>query len=1035
MHQYPVVDGDIKVTDLLCALAWRTRDLLFHRMKYLCQDDELLSSKYDAEGDAPTLVGADPLNEKTIEERLSDVAQEIAQDAALALWTFGYVRAVSGIPSEALLQVCCTILCQNPMDLRQRAQNDYPLYLWDQRSSSASYVEASFVIGSNDAVEKLARSEDFPHSNDDLDQVAGSDSEEELAFDSSQGYSQGEHEQSENSKDSLSPSSTSPNGEDVKIYDMDDGNEEELDDGAVLLDWLSPKEVNDVMWALAAHGERREGVSSKHPKRRHHLHVDDRLSETAAALCDISFDRILAWLRQDRQTLKLRLEREPFEAPDSDEGELSEYTESLEPEQIEPQEVGSEDVGEKIESSDDLLESRDEPSQVDRERPVDDIIDEGLTFPVTLLRPGIEESDEENRDDINDVINRPREAVPQGTGNEAADLGVLQTGVAVDAATLLAAEESEQFMTENPDFSRGMLEISGDESGIAVDAATLLAAEEAGEFPVSRSESPDEVIVNDTLDGLEAGVLNNEESILLNNPPIPDAGSSVPYEYPEDESAAPFHDQSPKPQDEDEYVHRELIFGPSELCTIAWAVTELKDSLRVSVIMEVAKNIALRGSECLVGQSGSTLSNIAQAISKVVVEVGNDENSDNLQVVLDWVAQEAYRSTEGELFDQNDEANMNILSRRLLEHFEPPELSRLVFSLAAARCSTCGDDVRATKSTVGLVTMALAIAGEKGDLCDPEEVACIVFAYLELVYPLLSDRKLAEADIELGKLLVKVEFSLSEWESGALAASKARDRDDRRRRSRLVSFFGRRWSKRDHEYEESSEDYDDYTVPSLLSEKARLPLLKDFPVDPSTLSKLTWSSSCLARSVFPSTSDTLARVALRLFTSRNGRLLREECQIYDLASIGTLFYIFTNKTYPSTFHRFSLYEFAGLARAAVTVGSSLRELVSLFARRLVKVLNECPGLWETSPPIHSAALLFSLGRLGVKYNPSHGQDASTIYRRLQLVSPLPRFNSRDLDLLPPSVLVQMVRSFVPCQECSEGRGSHYPLFVSCRFGV
>ncbi|KAL7563814.1 hypothetical protein ACA910_019547 [Epithemia clementina (nom. ined.)] len=961
-HQQQVI-SDVNVLDLLRALAWRTRELLLHRIKFLCQDD-LLESNSDEDNDEDE----GKKKEKTIEERLSDVAQEIAEDAAIALWTFGTVQVMSGIPSEALFQVCNTILCQNPTDLRRRAQNEYLFYLLDRqtsespntkkRSASTTSVAASLNIGSNDAVEKLARSEDSTSDTDDAVMDTNNDEGDDRYVGS--GASGTKNGGNEPARSSLQMSEA----------------DEQLDDNTILLDWLSPKQVSNILWALAVHGERREmavGGGAQSTGRQRHRRQEDRMesiSETAATLCDISFDRILSWLQQDGKTLtKQKLEEKEKQracdartsaVPSHDNGnDASDFG-------IQDSEFLYEDEN-KIEEPESNLDYSSPPFLSHDETTVehdldDEIVDEGLAIPIGLLRressgatkdPEAIESDTDTFSEGSTVDVDASAIIAAEEDDKDDDLcSSEERGMIVDAATLLAEEADHR--------------PSDQEHGTAVDAAALLAAEEAGELPPPESVDDDEEFSDDT-NGSDFRPLEFGED-----------------EYQEDNAAPKYADDEAyllhDTLDDDDFS--EVVFSPSDLCSIAWSVTELKDSLRHSVIKQVASTVVLLGSECLSGQNGSALSNLAQAISKVVVEVGNVDDSDDLHTVLEWIAEEAYATTI-EQHPGADAEESNIAAQRLLYRFQPPELSRLVFSLAAARCSTSGDEVRATKSAMGLAALALQLGGEGSAVCSPEDIACILFAFLELVYPLLSAQERSTAEIQLGKLFVIVELAVSEWESGVSSLNQSRDHLDTKETSRFVSFFGRRWSKLDHrKYEQQADDFDDYTVPSLLNEKTRLPLLKDFPIDPSTLSKLTWSSSRVSRSANPSTSDTLARVALRLFTSRNGRLLREECQVYDLASI---------------------------ARAAATVSSSLREMVSLFSRRLVRVLNESPNLWETSPPLHSVSLLFSLGRLGVKYNPSH-RDDTLMHRRLQLVSSLPSFSSRDLDTLPLSFLVYLLRA-------------------------
>lgn len=203
--------GDVKVLDLLLALSLRIRESLLARLQLLRQDD-LLSDTSDT----------------TTEERMEELAEELAEDAVSAMWTFACVKACTGMRSVPLFETCCSILCQNPVEMRRRAQE------------AVDYENVHPNIGTSDVIDRLARSE----------------AEVEVAPENS-----------------------------TKIDNsVEDGTEKDT-----LLDWLSPTEVNDMLWALALHGSSNSSSASD----------ENILSETASTLREIAFDRILDWLQQD----------------------------------------------------------------------------------------------------------------------------------------------------------------------------------------------------------------------------------------------------------------------------------------------------------------------------------------------------------------------------------------------------------------------------------------------------------------------------------------------------------------------------------------------------------------------------------------------------------------------------------------------------------------------------------------------------------------------------------------------------------------
>ena len=63
-----------------------------------------------------------------------------------------------------------------------------------------------------------------------------------------------------------------------------------------LLDWLTPNEVTDVLWALALHGSTIDTDSKE----------EIALSETAAAFREIAFDRLVGWLRRDLDIIEAK---------------------------------------------------------------------------------------------------------------------------------------------------------------------------------------------------------------------------------------------------------------------------------------------------------------------------------------------------------------------------------------------------------------------------------------------------------------------------------------------------------------------------------------------------------------------------------------------------------------------------------------------------------------------------------------------------------------------------------------------------------
>jgi hypothetical protein len=209
---------------------------------------------------------------------------------------------------------------------------------------------------------------------------------------------------------------------------------------------------------------------------------------------------------------------------------------------------------------------------------------------------------------------------------------------------------------------------------------------------------------------------------------------------------------------------------------------------------------------------------------------------------------------------------------------------------------------------------------------------------------------------------------------------------------RFASVFGRtrfHFPLLDHKMDEGLENHVD-SATHTLSEKSKLPLLREIPTDPSTLTKLACSFTKL--SVERPSVDamvTLNRVALRLLSSRGGRLIRD-CPSEDIIRLCE-------------------------AIAISKDSASNREVVSSFVRRLLKLLNDegfdgKSSLFSNGRPRDVARLVWSLGELGVKHAPN-ADDPSTAYRRLQLTADRPFVLGDRVQELFNSDLVKLVSLF------------------------
>lgn len=166
--------GGQKVTDILTALSLRTRERLLARLQLLRQG-ELRS--YTS-------------SEMSLAEGFDKDTKDLAEDVASAMWTFACVKATTGLRMVPLFEASCSLLCQNPMQLRRREQAK-------KVGLSVNDFDADAVV------EKLAKSENVTVDKDCEDKSTA-----------------------------------------IEVDDEKD----------VLLHWLSPNEVAGIMWAVALHG-------------------------------------------------------------------------------------------------------------------------------------------------------------------------------------------------------------------------------------------------------------------------------------------------------------------------------------------------------------------------------------------------------------------------------------------------------------------------------------------------------------------------------------------------------------------------------------------------------------------------------------------------------------------------------------------------------------------------------------------------------------------------------------------------------------
>eukprot|EP00934_Nitzschia_sp_Nitz4_P005833 Nitzschia sp. Nitz4//scaffold13_size275219//181877//185890//NITZ4_000891-RA/size275219-augustus-gene-0.269-mRNA-1//-1//CDS//3329536065//5823//frame0 len=404
-----------------------------------------------------------------------------------------------------------------------------------------------------------------------------------------------------------------------------------------------------------------------------------------------------------------------------------------------------------------------------------------------------------------------------------------------------------------------------------------------------------------------------------------------------------------------------MVFHPPDMACIAWAVTELRDSSRMKIVPVVVEIVAMMGEKGTQGLSGADLSNLAWAVSRYEAELSNtraNQPSSLSLSLMSWIAHSAW--------EQVYTGDIDV--------FQPPELGRLVWALGCMLSvySQVPDAARSDKDILELSTLALKKASANINIFDTENLLRICWAFLELHG---EDREAYDSSVafSLGRILSTVERSLNEWERGDCAYPKIANKATTQGTYTALfsSFFGRSKGNQPllEQAFESRDDDDDNSI----SSRSRLPLLRDLPVDPSTLCK----AACAFQRLLIKHPEIkgglkLTDVAVRLLSSKSARLMRE-CSIHDIVRILE----------------------AAVHSDAEGYGRQLS--TGRFVYRIVQVLNEALDddsgndsvsrniKLEAASPSEIATLFWALGCLGVRHTREDDVPESA-YKRLRLVS-------------------------------------------------
>jgi len=287
----------------------------------------------------------------------------------------------------------------------------------------------------------------------------------------------------------------------------------------------------------------------------------------------------------------------------------------------------------------------------------------------------------------------------------------------VDAASLLNSEKVGS--TDSPHATAENMTVKEIDRGDrvqqveVVDAATLLAkVPDDGEVIEIKNDIDREERLQ------EAEVV--DATTLLGTAPddaAPEDGDAIkiktdigPEEYNAEQGMEPIEDNALQASMQ--------CFSPHDLCSIAWAVTELRDSLRCFITDLVTKIFINLGPISLRGLSGGDLSNLAWAMARHANE--DPEARQSAAMVTEWIAAETLRGAQNSL-EAAQPSNCGILQR-----FQPPELSRLVWAAASSLSSRTANGEKSA-STVGceLSRLVLTTASSNQPIFEIEDLVSI----------------------------------------------------------------------------------------------------------------------------------------------------------------------------------------------------------------------------------------------------------------------------------------------------------------------
>lgn len=1078
-HTLPEIGGE-NPRDIITALSLRSRELLVARLHLLrCGHETTADISSGMEGDR--------------EWNFDDEADELAEDVASAMWAFACVKGCTGIGSDYLFDTCCSILCQSEDGL------------YTTNRDAADDVEDVEI---DDMLERLAMSDQNTGEDLEIEKTNGGEQSGLLPqIEISTAKSPSEKVDEVAKKGSREESAGVMSGNvDVTNGDIESGNHSnhrKQDSPDLLLDRLSPRQLTNILWALALHGSNDDGSKMENENL--------SLSVKAETLRTATSRRLFSLLKADLNRI-CNIKPEQFENPISTHGDKMKKNEF---------DHTAAEVGEDVQhghgegdtlsetapvtqtpvegtersldqsDGDSLPSSRNTSSDssrgihetgsnsrrkgvecekvevVDAAALLASASDSSMTVEKEILitpnpnthDAGIDIAEKVHVGPTERVRKKKAETAPRvaavgaiptlesaatdredaftsddvtiGTKMDNAELSKREKGV--ETVGSLRSKSETVYENRTPGSTETLRDDEGEELQV-VDAVALLAAEHAAgniaeQVPtVGRSvrdmhssavefkHEISDVAGSDTemSAGAKVEINNKDEARVTRN------ASNLTYDVAnveirsQDDAWATSVPMGDATKQHLSLIQDDVCLSASDLSSLAWALTELRDPSCKEIVPLVMNLMRRMGRAAMKDLEGVDLANLAWAIARntdrALASPGeNSDKSSDALVLSTWIAEYASVRLGGP--EQRDVKDDSSSASSTVSHFEPPELSRLMWSLSyvlSCHYDSFHGEFKDDGAFNTLALYALEAAATNLPLFSSEDLARLAWAFLEIC----DVSRLSLQTLEkLGQVQATIEGSLLRWESGQHIASKERSQDKVSESVRFTPLFGQsRFSLPflDHRVG----DYDDEESMNVSpdSSKSTLPALRDLTVDPATLCKVAFTF-CELGPNHPNIrgAGVLLRIATRLLTSKNGQLMKE-CKTEDIVRL--------------------CYACAkALASSGNEINGEDREFILRhFLRRVVQLLNDSyedsggkdyrtPSLFDDLPPSDLVALLWSLGELGVRFE--EGNDHSRhAHRKLYLIMKKPWLSTEQLKTLSESSLAMLLESVITMGDIS-----------------